>query len=109
LAAIPQLGPLEAQRLLRQAGPQGVLLDVREPREHQRVHVPGSVHIPMSEIPARLQELNSRHSYVVMCHHGTRSLQVAGYLASQGFSQVANLAGGIDAWAEDLDPTLPRY
>ena len=109
MAAVTQLQPEEAQRLLQQAGPQGVLLDVRESWEYERVHLPGSVHIPMGDIPARLEELNSGHTYVVMCHHGMRSLQVAGYLSGQGFQQVANLAGGIDAWAEALDPTLLRY
>ncbi len=108
-APIPQLKPAAARELLEQHGSAGVLLDVREPWEYAQVHVEGSVHIPMGQIPDRLAELNSAHSYVVMCHHGGRSQQVAAYLGSRGFPEVANLAGGIDAWAADLDPHLPRY
>ena len=108
-AAIPQLDPAAARALLERLGDQAVLLDVREPWEYTQVHVAGSLHIPMGQIPDRLAELNSAHSYVVMCHHGRRSQQVAAYLDSRGFRQVANLAGGIDAWAETLDPRLPRY
>ncbi len=107
--AIPQLDPAAASALLEQSGDKGVLLDVREPWEYADVHVEGSVHIPMGQIPERLGELNSAHTYVVMCHHGRRSQQVASFLESKGFKQVSNLAGGIDAWAATLDPRLPRY
>jgi len=109
MAAIPQLDPAAARALLEKSGASGVLLDVREPWEYAQVHVEGSLHIPMGQIPDRLGELNSAHTYVVMCHHGGRSQQVANYLGSQGFHQVSNLAGGIDAWAATLDPLLPRY
>lgn len=108
-APIPQLDPAAARALLDERGSAGVLLDVREPWEYTQVHVEGSLHIPMGQIPDRLGELNSAHTYVVMCHHGSRSQQVASYLGSRGFPEVANLAGGIDAWATDLDPHLPRY
>lgn len=108
MAAVPQLDPGQAQALLREKGAAGVLLDVREPWEYAQVHVEGSLHIPMGEIPDRLEELNSGRTYVVMCHHGRRSQQVAEYLGSQGYA-AANLAGGIDAWAAVLDPRLPRY
>lgn len=108
-ARIPQLTPAAARTLLEQRGSTGVLLDVREPSEYALVHVEGSLHIPMGQIAERLGELNSAHSYVVMCHHGSRSQQVANYLGSRGFPEVANLAGGIDAWATELDPHLPRY
>lgn len=107
--AIPQLDPAAARALLDKAGDAGVLLDVREPWEYEMVHVEGALHIPMGQIPERLGELNSAHTYVVMCHHGRRSQQVAGYLESHGYSRVHNLAGGIDAWAASLDPRLPRY
>lgn len=109
MAAIPQLQPAAARELLERQGDAGVLLDVREPWEYAEVHVEGSLHIPMGQIPDRLGELNSAHTYVVMCHHGSRSQQVAAYLDSHGFRQVSNLAGGIDAWAATLDPRLPRY
>ncbi len=106
---IPQLAPADAQALLQQQGDAAVLLDVREPSEYALVHIEGSRHIPMGQVPERLGELDSAHSYVVMCHHGARSQQVALFLASRGYGQVANLAGGIDAWAADLDPRLARY
>lgn len=109
MAAIPQLDPASARALLQESGDAAVLLDVREPWEYAQVHVEGSLHIPMGQIPDRLGELNSAHTYVVMCHHGGRSQRVADYLDSQGFRQVSNLAGGIDAWAATLDPRLPRY
>jgi len=109
MAGIPQIPPAEAQRLLAKHGSNGILLDVREPSEYERVHVEGSLHIPMGQIGQRLGELDSAHTYVVMCHHGARSQQVALFMASRGYGQVSNLAGGIDAWAADLDPRLPRY
>ncbi|HSC47620.1 MAG TPA: rhodanese-like domain-containing protein [Gammaproteobacteria bacterium] len=108
MAAVPELAPAEARRLLQAAGAQGVILDVREPWEYALVHVPGALHIPMGDIPARLEELNPDRTYVVMCHHGSRSQRVADFLQSRGFRQVANAAGGIDAWAGE-DTSLPRY
>ena len=107
MAAIPQLGPREAQALLQ--GSKAVLLDVREGWEYEQVHVEGSLHIPMAEVPERLAELNSARSYVVICHHGNRSQTVAQFLASKGYAQVSNLRGGIEAWAEELEPDMPRY
>lgn len=109
MSNIPQLSPADARALLAEQGDRAVLLDVREPWEYALAHVEGSLHIPMGEVQSKLEELNSDRMYVVMCHHGRRSQQVADYLAAQGFRQVSNLAGGIDAWAEDLDPDLPRY
>ena len=63
----------------------------------------------MGQMPGTAWGIGSRPHYVVMCHHGGRSQQVALFLASRGYGQVANLAGGIDAWATELDPNLPRY
>ena len=91
------------------AGELPTILDVREPEEIQIVRFPGAVEIPMSEIPSRLSELDANDEIVVLCHHGVRSAHVAGYLAQQGFRQVRNLAGGIDAWALLVDPSLGRY
>ena len=109
MAGIPQLQPGPARTLLKEQGDKAVLLDVREPWEYARVHVEGSRHIPMGEIAGRLGELDPKARYVVMCHHGGRSQQVALFLASKGYAQVANLAGGIDAWAAQVDPNLARY
>lgn len=85
------------------------LLDVREAEELAIVALPGAIHIPMMQIPARLDELDREQPVVVMCHHGDRSRQVARFLLANGFEQVYNLKGGIDAWSAEVDLTLPRY
>ena len=86
-----------------------LILDVREPFEIALAPFPGATHIPMGDIPSRLSELDPDRETVVVCHHGVRSAQVAMYLAQMGFERVLNLAGGIDAWSEDADPSTPRY
>jgi len=86
-----------------------VLLDVREQFEIEMAAVQAAVHIPMREIPARLTELNRDTPLVVMCHSGGRSRKVAEFLLGNGFSQVFNLRGGIDAWSTEIDPHVPRY
>jgi rhodanese-related sulfurtransferase len=89
--------------------PAPVLLDVREAWELAIARVDEAVHIPMGEIPARIGELEHERDIVVLCHSGGRSGQVARYLEQQGYTRVWNLAGGILAWADQLDPSLPRY
>lgn len=105
-----QITPLELAAWLKDEGrPAPVLLDVREPFEFKHCAIPGSITMPMASVPARVQELEPDAEIVVICHHGGRSMQVAMFLARHGFARVANVAGGIDAWALQLDPTLPRY
>ncbi len=95
------------------AGPAAVVLDVREPWELQTASVGADgftlVAIPMNQVPARLAELDPAQPVACLCHHGGRSQQVASYLASKGFDHVANIAGGIDAWARERDGSVPRY
>lgn len=86
-----------------------VLLDVREPAELILARVDEAVHIPMSEIPGRIGELDTLGPIIVMCHSGARSRRVAQYLLASGFEEVYNLAGGIDAWSTEVDPQVPRY
>lgn len=86
-----------------------VLLDVREPFELQAASLPGALHIPMRQVPARLKELDAEAEIVVLCHHGGRSQRVAQFLAMQGYPKVHNLAGGIDAYAKRVDRSIPRY
>jgi rhodanese-related sulfurtransferase len=93
----------------RDASASIILLDVREPDEVSLVALPGSVHIPMGEIPGRLHELDPDKEIIVYCHHGVRSLHVAQFLAQRDFENVASLAGGIDAWAIAIEPGMPRY
>lgn len=86
-----------------------VLLDVREPDELALASVEGAMHIPMREIPGRLATIDRDRPVVVMCHSGVRSRRVAEFLLANGFETVYNLAGGIDAWSRELDPSVPRY
>jgi len=85
------------------------LLDVREPHEIATCAIAGSRRIPMQQIPAQMADLPRDRLILVHCHHGGRSLRVTQFLRANGFTQVSNVAGGIDAWAEQIDPTLARY
>lgn len=95
----------------REAGDELVLLDVREPAEVGAAAVDGAVVVAMGEVKSRLSELedHAEDRVVVMCHHGARSMQVTAFLRQQGFDEVHSMAGGIDLWSRDVDPTVPRY
>ena len=86
-----------------------VLLDVREPWEFEQCHLAGSMLMPMQSVPARLNELAPDADVVVICHHGARSMQVAMFLERNGFGSIYNLAGGVNAWAHDIDPGMRKY
>jgi rhodanese-related sulfurtransferase len=103
-----QISPLELKQRLDR-GDDLVLLDVREAEELAIARLVGAVHIPMGEIAGRLHEIDPAAEIVVMCHHGVRSTQVASFLAQRDFVRVINLTGGIDAWSQTVDPTVPRY
>ncbi len=92
-----------------QDGDTATLLDVREPWEWNVCRVPGAILIPMGELPARAQELNKQAETVVICHHGVRSVHAARFLETLGFDDVVNLSGGVAAWADEVDPAMPRY
>ncbi len=85
------------------------LLDVREPWEYQLARIDGSRLVPMNTLPARLDELSRDVHTVVICHHGTRSLNVTHWLRRQGFDNTQSLRGGVDAWARAVDPKVPVY
>jgi len=116
---IPQLNPADfsAWRDNAAAAPAlPVVLDVREPWELQTASVKEDgfrlVHIPMREIPQRLaelQEAGADQAIACLCHHGMRSLQVANYLMQSGFTEVVNLQGGINAWSQQVDRSVPLY
>lgn len=90
--------------------PQPLLLDVREAWEVEIAPFPSARHIPMHLIPLQIQDLGDPDQPVVaICHHGGRSMQVALFLERQGFSNVFNLAGGINAWSRDVDPSVACY
>jgi rhodanese-related sulfurtransferase len=103
-----EITPQELQER-RQRQEQLVLIDVREVWERQTASIEPSDHIPMNDIPARLQELDPERHIVVYCHHGARSLSVTGWLRQQGFERVQSMAGGIDRWSKQIDPAVPRY
>ena len=95
--------------LIAESAARPLLLDVREAWEWQLARIEGSQHLPMGEIPARIDDLDKSHPTVVICHHGVRSLQVVAFLARLGFANLHNLQGGIDAWARNVDPAVPVY
>lgn len=114
---IAQVNPAHFAAWRDQASTAPVVLDVREPWELQTASVAPDgftlLHVPMQSIPARLAELKSSYAgdqpIACLCHHGVRSQQVANYLASQGFTDVVNLQGGIAAWALQVDNSIPQY
>ncbi len=87
------------------------LLDVRQPEEHAIAALPGSTLIPLGDLPGRVAEVEPAAGalVVVYCHHGVRSLTGAFLLQQAGINEVASLAGGIDAWSRQIDPTIPQY
>jgi len=95
----------------RERGEELLLLDVREPAEWETARIEGAQLLPLGELEGRLAELEQWRDrrVVVHCHHGPRSAHACKVLSSQGFSQVANLAGGIEAWSLTVDPGVPRY
>lgn len=93
------------------AGTPFFFLDCREPDEYATAKIGETTLLPMSQLADRVAELEPHRNgeIVVHCHHGGRSLRVAMWLRNQGFPNVSSLAGGIDAWSQQIDPTVPRY
>jgi len=85
------------------------LLDVREPWERQTASITPSLHIPMADIAASVQQIDPDQHVVVYCHHGVRSLSVTDWLRKQGYEKVQSMSGGIDQWSLQIDPKVPRY
>ena len=106
---IASLSPRELAAALRSPTPP-LLLDVREPAEHALVTLPGATLIPLGQLPARLAELAEwkTSEVVVFCHHGIRSQHAIAFLQQHGFTRLRNLSGGIDRWADEVQPDLPR-
>jgi adenylyltransferase/sulfurtransferase len=86
-----------------------LLLDIREPFETAICSVAGSRLLPMRQVPESLADLPRDQLVLVLCKVGQRSMRVTQFLRANGFTRVSNVAGGIDAWTEQVDPTLPRY
>ena len=107
-SGVPTLS-VEELNVRRQTGEAFELLDVREPHEYEIVRIPGASLLPLSELPSRLHELDSAKTYTLSCHRGVRSVQAYHLLRKAGFGRLQVLAGGVDAWAAEIDATLPRY
>ena len=101
--------PLLQQWLADPARKPPLLLDVRQPWEYQTCRIEGSTLAPMNTIPERAQEFDPDAETVVICHHGMRSYQVALFLERNGFSRLYNLQGGVNAWADQVERSMPRY
>jgi adenylyltransferase/sulfurtransferase len=102
-----EIPPSELKRRV-DAGDVPAILDVRDPWEHELAAIPGARLIPMDQLQWRAGELDLEREVVVYCHHGQRSAAVVAWLRRQGVPAL-NLRGGIDAWAVEVDPALPRY
>jgi rhodanese-related sulfurtransferase len=106
-----EITPQDVQRRI-QAGEKLALLDVREPGEFQLARINGAELIPMRTVPAELSRLDAQADQtplIVFCHHGVRSLNVVHWLRQQGLEACQSMAGGIDRWSLEIDPTVPRY
>jgi len=105
-----EMAPRELKALLDQRAPV-VVIDVRTEAERNLASITGTMHVPLSELPARIPALREHEAdrIVVLCHHGTRSLRATELLRQAGFDDVRSLAGGIHLWSMDIDPTVPVY
>ena len=102
--------PTELATALRSPNPPH-LLDVRQPDEHAFVALPNSTLIPLAHVPVGAKEIEAwkDEEIVVYCHHGVRSAMAIAYLRVAGFTKLHNLSGGLARWAEEVEPTMPRY
>jgi len=106
---IEQMTVEQLKDRLEQNAPRPVLIDVREPWEFAICHIEGSKLIPMREIPNAINQLDQTQETIIICHTGVRSLRVCYYLLNEGFEKVANLSGGVHAWATNIDSHMPTY
>jgi adenylyltransferase/sulfurtransferase len=104
---IPQLSVKELKGRI-DAGEKVYILDVREPYEYQIAQIGGKL-IPQNEVAQRLSEIDREREVIVQCHSGIRSQRIAEFLKQQGYPRVVNLAGGITAWANEIDPKMQKY
>ena len=108
--ALPMEVSVESVKQLLSSEQDLFLVDCREPVEFELAAIEGATLIPMRETPNRIEEIKSQvRPVVVFCHHGARSFQVVQYLRNQGIQQAQSMHGGIDAWSQQIDPSVPRY
>jgi len=101
--------PIELKTYLQDHPNPPLLLDVREAWEFQICRIQGSQLLPMRQIPSALNTFDPQQEIVLICHHGIRSRQVGLFLEGRGFTQIINLSGGVAAWAQEVDNTMPTY
>lgn len=108
--ALPEISAAEARQRLAAPNPPR-LIDVREPNEFEFAHIAGAELLPLSQWPAIAEEklTDPGEPILVLCHHGMRSARAGEFLLRNGFTDVTNIAGGIDAWSQAVDPTVRRY
>lgn len=106
---VPQISVAATRDWLLDPRDTPLLLDVRETWEVAIASLPDAQHIPMGQLVARVAEIDTSRSVIVFCHHGIRSLQVVAFLQRQGFDDVHNLTGGIDAWSKIIDNNIALY
>ena len=104
---IPQITVKELKQRI-DAGQDVFLLDVREPYEYQIAQIGGKL-IPQNEVPRRLAEIDRDREVIVHCRSGVRSQKIAEFLKQAGYPKVVNLAGGILAWSNEIDPKVQKY
>jgi molybdopterin/thiamine biosynthesis adenylyltransferase/rhodanese-related sulfurtransferase len=108
--AVTEIQPSQlAERLREGEGQKLEIIDVREPYEWQINHIPGARHVPLDRIAAEIPRLDKRRETILYCKVGVRSMYAAQQLADAGVAEVRNLAGGIQRWIDEVDPTMPRY
>ena len=103
-----ELTPTQLAEKLK-SQPNTRLIDIREQDEWEYCHIDGAEWMPMQSVPSRLAELSQDDTLVLYCHHGSRSAFVLNFLHQKGYTDIAHLRGGIDAWARDIDPDMPTY
>jgi len=102
------ISPMELKTRLDK-GDKLVLLDVREQWEYDLAKLTGSILVPLGTLPQSMAKLNRDAEIIAICHHGMRSADATNFLLQQGFANVKNLVGGIDAWSVQVDGSVPRY
>ena len=103
-----QIEPREVKRRL-DAGESLLLVDVREPWEHDICRLPGAKLVPLGSVASNLAVFEQADEVVIYCHHGLRSLDAAVWLRQQGIEGARSMAGGIERWSREVDPSVPRY
>jgi len=108
MSQVRQISVQELSRLLSGPNPPCVV-DVRENWELAIASLPGAIHIPLNQIPLRLKELDASREIITLCKAGGRSQMAAEFFLAHGYDRIANLTGGIDAWAREVDPSMNTY